>query len=89
MWGLYGKPQKVVSLRARILKALQQGPARGQAELAERVFGPNRTLDDQQRFNETLRSMLTKPVELRETQTQLPGTGMEGPPVYEYVYSLL
>lgn len=90
MWGLYGAtPKPTPSLRTRILKALALGPCRGQGELATRVFGANYTLDDQQRFNETMRSMLTHPIELRETKTQLPGTGLEGPPVFEYTYSLL
>jgi hypothetical protein len=87
MYGMLAKPPP--SLRARILRALQGGPARGQGELMARVLGAQFTPDQQQRFNETLRSMLVAPVELRETKTQLPGTGWEGPPVYEYTYSLL
>ncbi len=87
MYGLLAKPAP--SLRARILRALGQGPARGQGELMQRVLGAQFSVDDQQRFNETLRSMLAHPPELRETKAQLPGTGHEGPPVYEYTYTLL
>jgi hypothetical protein len=87
MYGMVPKPAP--SLRTRIVRALGQGPARGQGELMQRVLGQQFSVDDQQRFNETLRSMLVPPVELRETKTQVPGTGHEGPPVYEYTYTKL
>lgn len=77
-------PKPAPSMRARICNALRQGPANGQAELGQRLG--LKDLAEWNTFTETMRSMLIKPVELIEEKRQLPSTGIDGPPVFEYIY---
>lgn len=87
------------SVEERIRRALKnQGPCVGQGELARRVFGQGLTLETQEEFNRALRYLLAYPrtrsglpdlpPNVVEEKRQLPGTGHEGPPVFEYVYTL-
>ncbi len=85
MFPWMNKPEP--SLRQRIHAVLRRGPVVGQAALGSELGMKTHT-----EFNElaaVLRSMLTPPLEIRETKRQIPGTGHEGPPVFEYVYEEL
>lgn len=82
------KKPKILTLRDRILIVLRQRPRGvGQTDLA-RELGMTHHLEFAD-LSATINSMLSNPPELLETKRQLPGTGHEGPPVYEYVYSAL
>lgn len=81
------KKKPEATLRQRIHQALKQGPAVGQRELAARLGMT--TFDELNTLAATVRSMLIPPLEIRETKRQLPGTGHEGPPVFEYIYEEL
>lgn len=72
----------------RIIRALRDGPARGQTELMARVLGPEYSLDEWTDFQTAMRWHLVFPQGVIEEKLQLAGTGHEGPPVYEYVYRL-
>jgi len=81
-------PQKAApTFRERIQRAIAGGPVCGQAALGQ-AMGLS-SLEDWNTLASTLRSMLAYPAELRERRVQLPGTGHEGPPVYEYWYEKL
>jgi hypothetical protein len=72
------------TMRQRILRALQGGPVTGQTELIRALkLGP----ESLGSFNATLRVCLGQG-EVREVRRQLAATGHEGPPVYEYIYSI-
>lgn len=75
-------------LAARILRALQGGPIQGQTELMQAVLGPNRTIAQCEGFRLALRFHLVHPIGIVEERIQLPATGVEGPPVFEWRYRL-
>jgi len=78
-----------LTMVGRVLRELRDnGPARGQTALAQRVLGERYTMADLESFKLALRWHLNPPSSVIETRVQLPGTGLDGPPVYEYIYSV-
>lgn len=77
-----------ISLAARIIRALQNGPVTGQTDLMQAVLGPQRTISQCENFRIALRFHLVPPIGVVEERIQLPSTGHEGPPVFEYRYRL-
>lgn len=73
------------SMRQRILRALAMGPITGQTALIAEVSKGGWTPRDQRDFNAAL-TIAISDGEVSETKRQVPGTGHEGPPVFEYVY---
>lgn len=87
MFGLVPKPTP--SMRTRIFRALDLGPCHSQLELGQRVLGTTYSLEQWNDFAHTFRSMLMPPVEMKEEKRQVPSTGVDGPAVWEYIYSRL
>lgn len=76
-------------MQERVLRELRaNGPAISQYDLGRRVLGERYTLDQWEDFTTALRWHMTYPALVIEERRQLPGTGHEGPPVYEYTYRL-
>ena len=75
-------------MQERVLRELRNGPARGQYDLGRRVLGDRYSLEQWEEFHTALDWHMTWPPRIVEEKTQLPGTGHEGPPVYEYTYRL-
>lgn len=76
-------------MQERVLRELRtNGPARGQYDLGRRVLGERYTLDQWHEFTCALNWRMTYPALVIEEKHQLPGTGHEGPPLYEYTYRL-
>ena len=80
------KPEKTIE--ARVLLALREAPARGQHDLGRRVLGESYTIEQWDEFASALKWHMTHPATVIEEKRQVPGTGHEGPPVYEYTYRL-
>lgn len=86
MYGYMGMPYPAPlgpSMRQRILRALQGGPCHGQTELLRILKLP---ADQLKNFNGALRIAISDG-EVIETKRQIPGTGHDGPPVFEYTYT--
>ena len=77
-----------IPLAARIIRALEAGPIQGQTELMQAVLGPHRTIAQCEGFRLALRFHLVHPIGIVEERVQLPSTGHEGPPVFEWRYRL-
>lgn len=77
-----------IPLAARIIRTLEAGPIQGQTELMQAVLGPQRTIAQCEGFRLALRFHLVHPIGVVEERVQLPATGHEGPPVFEYRYRL-
>ncbi len=86
MWGMYGvQPKPGPTMPARILRALQQlGRAVGRAPIMQQA---NVSVQEWEKFNHAMRILIANE-DVVESCVQLPGTGNEGPPVYEYTYTL-
>jgi hypothetical protein len=59
----------------------------GRDALTKSIWPNGWTLDNVQRMNAELYFLICDS-RVIETKNQLPGTGHEGPPVFEYVYTL-
>ena len=79
---------KTKPLTLKILDALASGPVTGQTDLMRIVLGAERTLPQCEGFRLAMRYHLTPPIKVVEERIQIPGTGHEGPPVFEYRYRL-
>lgn len=75
------------TLGQRIRRALEAGPCVGQLDLGRRVLGTDYSLEQWQEFSEALRGMRVVGMVV-ESRNQVPGTGHEAIPWYEYTYSL-
>ncbi len=76
------------TLAQRILRALESGPIAGQTDLMNAVLGPQRDLEQCEAFRLALRYHLVHPIGVIEERVQVPATGIDGPPVFEYRYRL-
>jgi len=90
IYGMLYPPKKPPpTLYARIRRALQAAGPRGvvgRTKLTTDVLGKQFTLAQSAELNDALNDMI-RWHEVAEAKRQLPGTGWEGPPVFEYVYT--
>lgn len=81
----YAMPFKAApSMQTRILRALQGRSIRSQTTLGAEV---GILFREQREFNTALGELL-RAGSVIETKNQIPGTGLQGPPVFEYTYRL-
>lgn len=83
MWGLMYRPQP--TMRSRILAALQRlGRVNGRADIMKEA---GVSVQEWNTFTSNMRIMLGEG-EVVEERVQLPATGIDGPPVFDYYYSV-
>ncbi len=74
----------------RVLRALRNEPRiTGRYDLLKSCVPSGQwTLEDTENMNQAIYSLLNDD-KIREEKVQIEGTGNEGPPVFEYVYSIV
>lgn len=71
----------------RVLRAAGPRGVLSRATITSDVLGQNMTLKQANEVNECINDLIGWK-EIVETKNQIPGTGHEGPPVFEYRYAM-
>lgn len=87
-YGMLAKPGPTMYERIRrALRTAGRTGINGRTMLTSEVLGKDMTLKQSAELNECVNDLIGWK-EVSEEKRQLPGTGHDGPPVFDYIYTL-